>query len=181
MTEATAKRTRKTRADALIPTDPLDAFAQSGVEEALKLLFWKARFQNPEFSVTVTPEDIKAFRDCIDYLEVKPQIRIVRPQGVPAQPMIPAHGNRRATPGREAIPPRNYVVVQMVDQDGNAFVPIENNQADFERQEQAKRARRIKETAGELAAQLSRDLASATISNATIEETIVALKTLCST
>lgn len=158
--------------------DPLDIFAKGGLAEVVMMLFWRQRFDNPGFTVEVHPEDLKGFADCTAYLKVRPQIRVYRPGGVPAKAAIPATGNRRAVPGREAIPPKNYVVVQMVDEKGDAFVPIENNQDAFDRAEQAKQVQRTREGAKALAAQLESDVASQTFSASTIREAAAALRLL---
>ena len=171
----------KAKAKALPEVDTLNEFAgaeRGFTERAIMLMFWKARHANPEFTITVDRADLKGFADCIKYLDVIPTIRVYRPQGLPAQQAIEAHGNRRAAPGRAAQPPKDYVVIQMVDQDGNAFVPIENNEDDLQRGKDGAAARRTRETAPQLAAQLEADIRANTISNATIQEAIEALRVL---
>lgn len=161
--------------------DELDMFAKQDkarVARALMMLFWKDRLRNPNFTVEVTPEDLKGFRECMAYLEVEPKIMIYRPQGLPAVEPQPARGNRRAVPGRSAQPPRNFVVIQMVDADGNAITPIENNQADFDRAQEALGLRAARDAAARLAAQLLADLQANVTSSATITEAAQALKLL---
>lgn len=164
--------------------DPLDVFVadvdHNGVHmgPAIMLMLWKQRHENPDFTVMVDAADIKGFEDCVKYLEIEPRINIYRPQGLPAQEPIPANGRNRAVPGRAAQPPRDYVVVQMVDADGNTFVPIENNERDLEKSQKAKTLKQLREGAPQLAAQLQADIQSNTISTATIQEAIEALKAL---
>lgn len=178
---------KKVDATALIkknlpPANPLDhlvAMAEKNdYAQALKLILWKMRFENPDFTLEINPDDIKAFDDCVDYLEVKPTLYVTRPGAVPAQEGRPAMGNRRAVPARAAIPPKNYVVVQMLDQDGNNFKPIENNQQDFDRQKKADATRRAKDNALTLASQLAADIRSGTFSESTIGDAIIVMRTL---
>jgi hypothetical protein len=126
----------------------------------------------------VTAADLKAFADCTDYLKVKPKIQVIRPQGLPAQAPIPAQGTRRAIPGRAAQPPKNYVVIQMVDQNGDAFVPIENNEADLAKQQAHARITRTRETANLIADRLQSDAQTGNYSTATMLEAAQALKLL---
>lgn len=160
--------------------DALDrfAFAEDHFVSALMMVFWKARHANPEFTITVDSADLKGFQDCIQYLEVTPTIRVYRPQGLPAQEAVPATGKRRAVPGRPAKPPADYVVVQMVDKDGNSIKAVENNDADYERAGEAAKLRTIRDSAPGLAAQLEADVRSNTLSTSTILEAAAALKVL---
>ena len=154
-------------------SDPLELFAklaERDPKQAIMLLFWKARHQNPEFTVNITPEDVKGFTDCVNYLQVEPEVRIYRPQGLPAQASVPAHGNRRAVPGREAKPPKPFVVVQMVDAEGNAIVPIENNEEDLAAGAKAKNLARIRENAPSLHARLMADVRTGNLSTDIITE-----------
>ena len=93
---------------AVVVKDPIDAFvdrATTGdLQLAVMMMLWNNRFNNPSFTIQVNPREIKAFIDCVKYLEVKPVIRVLRPGGMPAQEPIAAFGNRRAVPGRAAIP-----------------------------------------------------------------------------
>ena len=164
------------------PPDAIDQFEAMCNEQdpsrALMLLFWKHRHEEQPFTVDVTAADLKAFEDCIKYLEVQPQIRVFRPQGQPAHPGAPATETRSAIPPRPAGKPKDYVVIQMVDQNGDAFVPIENNEADLQKGQEAQRIRQVKESAAQLAQQLMSDLQTNTTSSATITEAAEALKLL---
>ena len=158
--------------------DALDVFEQAGSDKAIMLLLWKQRHHNPSLSTEITSADLKGFEECINYLEVEPRIQIVRPQGIPEQDAIPATKTRSGIPARHAKPPKDYVVIQMVDKDGNAIVPVENNEDDFEQGRQAQHLKRIRDTAPQLAAQLLQDLQQNTTSSSTIQQTAEALKAL---
>lgn len=182
-----AKRVRAPRAapnpTALITpaADPLNAFVELATSQpanAVAALFWHHRHQNPGFSIEVKAADLKAFTDCTDYLKVRPKIQVVRPQGLAAQAPIPAQGNRRAVPGRDAHPPKDYVVIQMVDQDGNGFVAVENNEADLAKQQAQAKAARTKEKALIIASNLQGDVQAGNYSTATMLEAVEALRLL---
>ena len=162
--------------------DELDQFAKAAAlgnrDIAIMLMFWKNRHQESPFTMDVSLKDLQGFEECIKYLDVVPQIKVFRPQGKPAHPGSPATETRSAIPPSPAGKPKAYVVVQMVDQEGNAFVPIENNEDDLARGQEAKRIQRIRESAPQLAGQLMADLQSNTTSNATITEAAEALKLL---
>lgn len=184
MSEAKPATAKKTRAEKQAPSptpavDELDAFAlDSEWEDFIHMLFWKFRFDNAAASIEVTRADLKAFRECMTYLGVTPKIAVFRPEGSPATPGAPAQGDRRAIPPRPARPPKDYVVIQMVDQDGNAIVPIENNEQDFAKAKEAKRIKGIRDSATQLAAQLQADVQANAISNQTILQAAEALRVL---
>jgi len=162
--------------------DALDTFVERANKQpatAVMLMLWQNRHANPEMTITITEKDIKGFTDCVEYLDVKPVIRITRPQGLPAQEAIPPMGNRRAVPGRVAQPPKPFAVIQMTDLDGNAIVPVENNEADQDAGRAMRAKARIRETAPELAKQLLASIGpGATINDELIREAAGALKAL---
>lgn len=171
----TAKQSTEQPADAL---EDFLARAADFPSDAMMLLFWQNRMANPTFSTEVTPADLQAFAECMKYLDVEPQIRIFRPQGAPARAAVPATGERSAIPARPAGAPKDYVVMQMVDVDGNAIVPVESNERDHERMQLAKNRKHLLATAPQLAAALRADLQAGVFSTSTIEEaakTLVAL------
>lgn len=178
----TRKPPAQPKAEAEREMDDLDRFEAVCNEEdparAIMLMFWKNRHQETPFTMDITLKDLQGFEECIKYLDVVPQIKVFRPQGKPAHPGSAATDTRSAIPPSPAGKPKSYVVVQMVDQEGNAFVPIENNEDDLARGQEAKRIHRIRESAPQLAAQLMADLQSNTTSNATITEAAEALKLL---
>lgn len=146
-----------------------------------KMLLWKNRIANPEMTVEVTEKDILAWQECVTYLNIDTQLKIHRPQGRPAAeaiaavPGTPQRPGRSAIPARPADPPRPFVLVQLLDQDGNTFKPIENNEQDRQRQEEAERLRRARDQGRNLATQLQHDMGSGVYSNATIGDAAAAL------
>lgn len=134
--------------------DRLDELAQDP-KKVLALMLWKARHQQPDLYVQLTEQDLDGFEACTSYLKVKPDVMIKRPQGLPAQEAIPSSGSRRAVQGREATPPKPYVVVALVEAGTeNSFRPIENNQADYDTAQQVQEMKRAKEMAPMLAGRL---------------------------
>ena len=179
--QKTAKKAKEPIApqeEAAAAMDALDTFEKADAWRVLQLIYWKRRHQDPSFTLEITEADIKGFDDCIAYLGVEPHVNIVRPRGLPAQDAIPATAKRSAIPSRAAKPPQNYVVIQMVDTDGNAITPIENNEDDYAEATEAKRLKRIRDTAPMLATQLLQDLAANTTSSSTIQDAAAALKEL---
>lgn len=137
------------------PQDPLDALVAAGPERVLQLLLWKARHRQPDLYVQITPEDIKGLDDCVRYLKAKVEARIHRPEGLTAQDAVPASHNRRGVPGREATPPRNYVMVTLVEQGTkNAIRPVENNEEDYDVAADAAALRKARDQAPYLARRL---------------------------
>lgn len=174
--------TKKAKAVPLAEMDTLDQALTNWTPEMwAKMVIWKNRMANPELTVTVTEPDIIGWQQCVDFLGITTQLKIHRPQGRPAQDPIPAvqgtatRPGRSAVPGRPADPPRPFVLVQLLDQDGNAFRPIENNEQDRQRQEESDRLRKARDQAQFLARQLQHDMAAGVYSNATIGDAAQAL------
>lgn len=132
----------------------LDELADTDPKTVIALMLWKERLRQPDLYVTLSDKEIAGLEDCARYLKVRPEVRIFRPQGVPAQPAIAAGPGRRAVPAREAGEPKSYVMVQLVDDKGDAFRPIENNEQDFDAAEQASRVRKARDSAQMLANRL---------------------------
>lgn len=158
--------------------DVLDQLATADAKDVIALLLWKDRFRNPEMAVQITEQDITKFRACTEYLEVKPQVSIHRPQGRPAMPGSPATATRSAIPPTPAEPPRPYVMVQILDQQGNAFKPIENDEEHAKIRDQANELRKYRERAAGIASQMVNELRSGTIIDSTIMEAAQALAAL---
>jgi len=168
----------KAPAKAAPKIDPLDALADGDPFKAVALLLWKGRFRNPEMAVQITPADIKGFQDCMDYLKVTPEVHVHRPQGRPAQVGVPERQGRPAVPARPAEPPRPYVMIQLVDKDGNAIKPCENNEDDYQRGLLAERKRKARDQAEGLATSLRGELASGDFNKSTIDAICEALLVL---
>jgi hypothetical protein len=162
--------------------DLLDRWADEANKDPKKLvalMFWRERHRNPEMAIQITEKDISGFQGCVDYLEVTPEVVIIRPQGRPAQAGQPARGRLKAVPARPAEPPRPFVAVNLVNAGTmDSFKPIENNEEDAKVRDQAELVRRAKDKASQLAAQLMHDAASGTFSTATMTEAAQALQAL---
>lgn len=159
--------------------DILDQLAASDNTEIIALMLWKDRRRNPDLTVQITEKDITGWRDSTTYLKVTPQVRIYRPQGLPAQAAIPAAGNRRAVPARAAEPARPFVVVQVIEaKTGDAIKPIENDEEGARRRDEADALRRYRETAPGLARELQQQSATGNFSSSMISEAAEALAAL---
>lgn len=136
------------------PADPLDALAQGNPLDVIALMLWKGRHRNPEMAIRIDPQDISAFRDCVQYLKIKPAVSIARPAGRPATPAFTAK-NGVSYPAMPADPPRPFVMVKLVEAGtDDAFKAIENNEQDRQRQEQAEHLVRLRGTLPGLANQV---------------------------
>lgn len=147
------------------PKHPLDKFAEGPLEPVLAMLLWKGRMQNPELTVTVTQRDIEGLEACAGYLKISPKAVVYRAPGTPAVEAVPAMRGHPARPARPAGPPRDFVVVQLVDQNGDVFKPIENNEGDFDRSQTQDKVRRIREQAPQMAGMVRGMMQSGTFSN----------------
>lgn len=137
------------------PMDALDRLVAAGPLDVLGLMLWQGRHRNPEMMVKLTEADMEGLRACTDYLKIKPQVRIQRPPGAPAMPEVPATATRSARPAVPAEGPRPYVLVQLLDQHGNAFAPVENNEQDDDRRIAAAKLRAAIDQAPGLAARIA--------------------------
>jgi hypothetical protein len=162
--------------------DRLDLFAADANADprmVVQMLLWKDRHRNSEMSVQVTEKDLEGFEACLQYLEVKPEVKIFRPQGRPAQAPIPAQGKRRAVPGRAAEPARPYVAVLMVQRGTmDGFKPIENNEEDAKLRDSADEVRRARDKAFQLSIQMAADMRTNVFSTSTIADACQVLVTL---
>lgn len=161
-------------------SDPLDQLAAGDIGRVIALMLWKDRHRNPDLSVHITAQDIAGFEACVRYLEVTPEVKILRPPGRPAMPAIPpSRTNPNGWPARPAEAPRPHVFVGLVQKGSlDGFKPIENNEEDARRRDQANRLRRLKETGPGLAREMVAMAQSGTFSTATIEEAAQAIMDL---
>jgi hypothetical protein len=143
--------------------DALDAFVAAANKDpmrAIQVMLWNARLQEPDMYVKVTEADLKGLADCVAYLKVKPAVRIHREAGLPAQPAIPAAGNRRAVPARPATDAKPFAVIALVEMgkdgqpSGNTIKPVENNEEDYDRSLEIAAVRRARDMAPDLATRL---------------------------
>lgn len=158
--------------------DALDTLAQTDPKDIIALLLWKDRFRNPEMAVQITEQDIAKWRACTEYLEVKPQVSIHRPQGRPASPGTPATATRSGTPPTPAEPPRPYVVVQILDQQGHGIKPIENNEEDAKIRDRSNELLKYRDRGAQIAAQLLMELRTGELTDGTVSEAAQALTAL---
>lgn len=158
---------------------PLDALAQGDPKMVMALMLWKERHRQPDMYVQIDEKDLQGFEDCVTYLKVKPDVLIRRPQGVPAQPGLPATHHRRAVPAREAIPPKPYLIVSLVERGTeNVIRPVENNEADFDTAKDAAALRKARDQAPELANRILAQARSGEYSLSDIQDAADALLTL---
>lgn len=160
------------------PLDQFAAIASAHMDQAAAILLWKNRHANPDMSIQVTEQDITKLQACAAYLKVTPEVRVYRPKGLPGKDPIPAQGQRRAIPGTPATPPKNYVVIQLVDQDGNGFVPIENNEDDAKLRDEARARKRMKDRAPMVAEAILAELQAGAFTDGTLKEAAQILQDL---
>jgi len=163
--------------------DPLDLFAEAPLDRVLQLVFWKLRHKNPDMAVLIEQKDLEAFKQSMDYQEVKPALLVYRPQGDPGHPGSPAVGKRRAVPARDPSPARPFVVVALV-QEGtkNTVKPVENNEQDYQRGDLARRQAVARGRAGSLATTLRNGAANLDlVTSGVLEEAAETLSTLAAT
>lgn len=158
--------------------DALDLLAEGDPKKIIALMLWRERFTNPDMSLQISEQDLKGFDDCVTYLGVEPEVSIYRPQGRPAQEAIPASPGKRGIAARPAEPPRPFVFVGVTDKQGNQLKPIENNEEDADRRDQANEIRRYRDKAGQLSSLLLGMCQSGTFSTSEIQEAARALTIL---
>lgn len=146
------------------PVDALDALVTGDPKEVIAMLLWRNRLRAPELAMMITDQDVAAFRQCVDYLEVQHEVRIFRPM---AGPQITNQV------------PANYVVACLVEKGTtNAIRPIENNEQDYAAAERAEKIRRVRDSAPQLVGQVRSSAQSGSYSDAEINELCEALLTL---
>jgi hypothetical protein len=167
------------------PLDKLVEKAKKGdLSDIVKLILWKGRHDNPDFTIQINPADLAGFQDCVTFLQQSEgmeggvKLNIVRPGGVPASEGIAPRGNREGRPPRPAIPPKEYLIVQMTDAKGNGFKPIENNETDYAEAQKAERKRRAKDQARILAAEMVGQAQRGEYSSSTIMDAAGVLQVL---
>ena len=147
-------------------------------QQAMMLVLWKNRFDNPELSVQITPADVAEFEACAGYLQVQPVLSVRQPEGRKGHAGAPAAGNRPAIPPMPDEPPRPFVVVAVVDQGGNGFKPIESTEEGAKVRDAADEKRRHRDNARSLADALVAQVQGGTFSNDTILDAAAALRGL---
>lgn len=133
------------RAPVAVPEAPehLKAIASGSLVTLVALMFWKLRNQYPDFAVTFTEHDIKGMQDSMQYTEQAPKLWAKAAQ--------------------------TYVAFGVKDESTGDMIRVEeNNEADLDIKEQARKVRRIKESAGNLVATARTELSQGITSNDTI-------------
>lgn len=166
-------------AAAVVPKDALDALALGPAKDVIALMLWKNRHNEPELNVQLTERDLSGFRACCEYLHVTPEVRIVRPQGMPGHGGIPATRTRSAIPPQEPTPPKPYVVVALVEKGTeNRIVPVESDPKDWEAAQEAKNFANARDRALQLAGELQRAAATGDFSSSILNDAASCLAAL---
>lgn len=156
--------------------DTLDALVGGDAKGVIAMMLWNNRMREPDMFAKIDEEQVKAFQESCRFQKLVPDIRIFRPGGLAAQPAIPAAGNKRAVPAREAIPPKPYVVVTLVEKGtSNVIRPIENNEADYDVAQDTSRFRKAKSDAPGMARRLLEMAKTGEYSLSDIQDTADAL------
>ena len=113
-------------------------------DRAIKQILWAYRHTEPNLCVHVTPKDVEALDQCLNYLEAEAKVRMVK------------------TPG-------GWTIV-MTDKDGNAIVPVENNEADLDKSIAANRRRAVQESVGALASRVKNAALTGEFSSSEVAE-----------
>ena len=160
-------------------THPLDALVAGDIKQVIGLMLWKNRHRNPDCYAQIDEKDVRAYRECMEYLKVEPDVMIKRPQGLPAQAAIPAAANRRAVLARDATPAKPYVIVALVERaTENAIRPVENNQEDYDIAQDAAHVRKARDQGPMLAERLLQQARSGEYSLSDIQDAANALMLL---
>lgn len=171
--------------------DELDAFAQSGAENALMMVLWKVRHQYPEMAVPITVDDLQAFQKSVEFTKQKPVIAIYRRPAQEARAGLPAVGKRKAIPSAPAQAAGKAVMVMVVEagtgitdasglslSPGNTIRPVESDEREHERARKLRDVKAVKDNARRLASDLIGDASRGMYSDARIQEAAQALVAL---
>jgi hypothetical protein len=127
--------------------------ANSNHESLIALILWKVRHHLPALVIQVTPADRAAFQQSLDYNEQTLKLNVEDRHGT--------------------------TLIHLTDEKtGDQIIQNENNEADLDRAEAAKKLRMLKQNAPELGKQLKHDLNQGTISEDLLDEVCNALVTL---
>lgn len=149
------------------PATPLAELHKAAPKALIGLLLWRDRFRNPSLSVTLTERDVISLKACTDFQGIEPAVEIwKRPNGLIVA-MVQAGS-------------------KIVDKEGNitslgdAITPIEDNQADKDKADQARRIQAVRDGANALAARLISEDSQGIATRSTITEAADALRLLAS-
>jgi hypothetical protein len=125
----------------------------SNHESLIALILWKVRHSLPALVIQITPADRAAFQQSLDYNEQTLNLNVEDRHGT--------------------------TLIHLTDEKtGDQIIQNENNEADLDRAEAAKKLRMLKQNAPELVKQLKHDLNQGTISEDLLDEVCAALVTL---
>lgn len=146
---------------------PVAELHRAAPKALIGLLLWRDRFRNPSLSVTLTERDVLGLKACADYQNIEPVVEFwKRPSGLI---VAMVQGGTKLT-----------------DKDGNitsigdAITPIEDNQADKDNADYARRLQAIRDNAPALAARMISEDAQGIATRSTITEAAEALRLLAS-
>lgn len=148
------------------PATPIDRLIKAGPKSLIALLLWKDRFRNPSLAITITERDVQGLEQCCEYQKIEPVVEVWRrPSGVIVGLVQKGTMIKDKTTGE-------------ITSLGDAITPIENNQADKDKADQARNLNEIRATASALAARLLSEDAAGIATRSTIEEAAQALRVL---
>lgn len=166
-------------AAAVVPKDALDALALGPAKDVIAAMLWVNRHNEPELVVQIKEQDLVEFRACMEYQNVTPDVRIVRPQGHPGHDGIPATKMRSAIPPQGPTPPKPYVIVCLVEKNTeNAIRPIESTEQGWQAAEEARNVARARDKALQLAGELQRAAATGDFSSSILNDAASCLAAL---
>ena len=113
-------------------------------DRAIMQILWANRHNEPNLCVHVTPKDVEALDQCLEYNKQAPVVKMIKT-------------------------PTGWTIV-LVDQDGNAVTPIENNEDDLVLAQQARKRQSVKDGIGSLANRIKNAAAIGEFSSSEIEE-----------
>jgi len=121
--------------------------------DAIGLILWKMRHHLPALVIQITQADREALKQSLGYNEQTVKLNVEDRHGT--------------------------TLIHLTDEKtGDQIICTENNEADLDRAEAAKKLRMLKQSAPELAAQLKHDLNNGNISESLLDEVCSALVTL---
>ena len=151
-----------------IPKTPMQAFAQASSHDHIALLLWKGRIENPDLSVQITEADLKAFHDCMTYLKVEPEVKVFEHRGRTVIALLEKDSVIKDKKTGEVV------------SQGNAIRPVENNEADFAKSQQAENYRMVKQGATQLAVAIRNQAAQGEFSADMIQQAAETIMILAS-
>lgn len=116
----------------------------NSLNELVPLMIWKVRHHLDGPIIRIDPKDREAFQQSLDYNEQKCRVNIEDRKGA--------------------------TLIHLTDDNGDQIIFTENNEADLDKAQTATKIKYVKQTAGQLAAQIRSDLAQGVMSQYTLME-----------